>query len=236
MREQYQYDDDARAGQNDPRSETRLGRAFRAVAQRLGLSARALRSPQQEGGDGLGGGGCDQRVTLSGQRDALLRATGTDPKRVRVFESSEGHVYPLTRAEVQAAVRDLQAALDDVHAPTTTAVGGLPPVDAAAYLKSRERQCPAGHGTCPCLPGSTSEVYCYAEKRKPDLDAVPRAGREAFHVGFRPGATGLPVTFYVSPELFADRVAASDERLAELLLPDLVFAIGHLRAPTDMTT
>jgi hypothetical protein len=32
----------------------------------------------------------------------------------------------------------------------------------------RMRDCPAGHGRCPCLPGSTSEAYCHAEL------AVPR--------------------------------------------------------------
>jgi hypothetical protein len=38
----------------------------------------------------------------------------------------------------------------------------------------------------------------------------------------------LPVTFYVSPELFADETF-TDERIAELLHRDLLFAVGRHR-------
>lgn len=56
--------------------------------------------------------------------------------------------------------------------------------------------------------------------------------RETFHIGYRPGRTDepLPVTFYVSPELFEDADAVPADRLAELLKHDLAFAIEQHRA------
>jgi hypothetical protein len=56
--------------------------------------------------------------------------------------------------------------------------------------------------------------------------------RETFHVGYSPGRTDepLPVTFYVSPELFEDADAVPADQLAELLKPYLALAIEQHRA------
>jgi hypothetical protein len=54
--------------------------------------------------------------------------------------------------------------------------------------------------------------------------------REMYHVGYRsPDDEPIPVTFYVSPEVWADPVGAPANRLADVLKPFLALAIEEHR-------